>query len=331
MGVYLIRRLLLIVPTFFIITAITFFIMQLAPGGPLEMKMRSAGSSEVAAVAAVTQEAKQAIIKLYGFDKPIHVRYFEWVFRILTLDLGESLFEYRPVSEIIGEKLGVALLFGITSVLVSYLVSVILGILKAIYKDGLLDRISTFLTFVAFSIPEMVVAITLITVFSVKLDWLPVIGLHDDNFESFTTWQYLIDLGKHFILPFTCYIIGQFAFLTELQKKSMLDELNKDYVRTAFAKGLSQKQVYFKHAFRNALIPIVTSLRSVLLLFLGGSLIIEMIFTIPGLGYLGFTSLLNRDYPVIMGTLTVTALLGMFSMLLTDILYTVIDPRIDFD
>lgn len=157
------------------------------------------------------------------------------------------------------------------------------------------------------------------------------IGLHSDDADSMNTWEYLIDLGKHFILPFTCYVIGSFAFLTELQKKSMLEELKKDYIRTAWAKGLNDNAVYFKHAFRNALIPIVTSLRNVLLSFLGASFIVEMMFTIPGLGHMGYLALLNRDYPVIMANLTITAVLGMLGMLLTDILYTVVDPRIDFE
>jgi microcin C transport system permease protein len=328
---YIVRRLFLIIPTFLLITVISFFIMQMAPGGPLETKLRAGGSGgDSAAAMAVTQEAKEAIRKLYGFDKPIHVRYLEWLGKIVRLDFGESLFEYRPVTEIIWEKLQVAFLFGITSTLVTYFICILLGVFKAIYRDTPFDRISTVFTFTAYSIPSMVVAIVLIVVFSVKLDLLPVVGLHHDDFEDFTTWEYLIDLGKHFVLPFTCYILGSFAFLTELQKKSMLEELKKDYIRTARAKGLSEKDVYFKHAFRNALIPIVTSLRNVLIMFLGASFIIEMIFTIPGLGYLGFTALLNRDYPIIMANLTVTAVLGMISMLITDILYTVVDPRIDF-
>jgi microcin C transport system permease protein len=331
MTTYIIRRLLLLFPTFILITLISFFIMQLAPGGPLQMKLRGGGSGEMSTQNTATQEAKEAITKLYGFDRPIHERYLKWLKNIVFLDFGESLFEYRPVMELIWDRMGVALLFGIPSTIVAYLISIILGVLKSIYKDTPFDRITTVITFGAYSIPSVVIGIYLIIVFSVKLDMLPVIGLHDDDYEDFTTIEYLIDLLKHFTLPFICYVIGSFAFLTELQKKSMLEELKKDYIRTAWAKGLSQNIVYFKHAFRNALIPIVTSLRNVLLSFLGASFIIEMLFTIPGLGYLGFSSLLNRDYPVIMGNLTITAVLGMLGMLITDILYTVVDPRIDFD
>ncbi len=331
MWTYIARRLLLMIPTFFLITAISFFIMQLAPGGPLEAKLRSGGEGESSAAMVVTQEAKEALMKLYGFDKPVHERYFKWVGDIVTLDFGESLFEYRPVISMIIEKLEVALLFGITSTIVSYLVCMVLGVFKAIYRDTVFDRITTMITFGTYSVPVVVTAIALIIVFSVKLDLLPVIGLHGDDYEDLDTWSYLVDLAKHFVLPFVCYVIGNFAFLTELQKKSMLEELNKDYIRTARAKGLSEKVIYFKHAFRNALIPIVTSLRNIMVAFLGGSFIVEMIFTIPGLGYLGFNALLNRDYPVIMANLTITAILGMISMLLTDILYTVVDPRIDFD
>lgn len=305
--------------------------MQMAPGGPLEAKLRGSGSGEMAAMQSVTEEAKEAIRKLYGFDQPIYVRYGKWVKNILLMDFGESLFEYRPVKDMIVEKLEVALLFGLTSTFVSYFICILLGIFKAIYNGSLFDRFTTVMTFAAYSVPSMVIAIVLILFFSIYLDLLPVVGLHDDDFESFTTGQYLWDLARHFILPFTCYVFGSFAFLTELQKKSMLEELKKDYIRTARAKGLSEHAVYLKHAFRNALIPIVTSLRNVLVGFLGASFIIEMIFTIPGLGYLGFTALLNRDYPVIMANLTITALLGMISMLITDILYTLVDPRIDFD
>ena len=331
MATYIIRRLLLTIPTFLLITVISFFIMQLAPGGPLESKLRKAGTGEMAATSTATQEAKAAIIKLYGFDRPIHERYWSWLKNILTLDFGESLFEYRPVMEMIWEKLGVALLFGVPSTLAAYLLSIVMGVIKSIKKDSLFDQATTIVTFGAYSIPSMVIGIYLIMLFSVKLDLLPVVGLHGDDYEDFATWDYLVDLAKHFALPFACYVIGSFAFLTELQKKSMLDELKKDYIRTAWAKGLSSQLVYFKHAFRNALLPIVTSLQNVLLSFLGASFIIEMLFTIPGLGYLGFTSLLNRDYPVIMANLTITAVLGMVGMLMTDILYTVVDPRIDFD
>jgi microcin C transport system permease protein len=305
--------------------------MQLAPGGPLEAKLRAGGSGEMSAANSVTAEAKEALKVLYGFDKPIHERYGNWLKNIVKLDFGESLFEYRPVMEMIWERLGVALLFGIPSTIVAYFISIVLGVFKSIYQDSFFDRFSTAITFGAYSIPPMVTAIVLIVVFSVKLDLLPVVGLHHDDFEDFGTWAYLLDLGQHFILPFTCYVLGSFAFLTELQKKSMLDELKQDYIRTAWAKGVAPKLVYFKHAFRNALIPIVTSLRNVFLSFLGASFIIEMIFTIPGLGYLGFSALLNRDYPVIMANLTITAVLGMLGMLLTDVLYTVVDPRIDFE
>jgi microcin C transport system permease protein len=331
MATYIIRRLLLIVPTFLLITVISFFIMQLAPGGPLETKLRRGGSGEMAMSSTATQEAKAAIVKLYGFDRPVHERYLTWLRNIVMLDFGESLFEYRPVMEMIWERLGVALLFGVPSTIAAYILSIVMGVVKAIKKDSWFDRSTTIITFGAYSIPSMVVGIYLIVVFSVKLDLLPVIGLHGDDYMDLGTWDYLVDLAKHFALPFICYVIGSFAFLTELQKKSMLDEMKKDYVRTAWAKGLSSRLVYFKHAFRNALLPIVTSLQNVLLSFLGASFIIEMLFTIPGMGYLGFTSLLNRDYPVIMANLTITAVLGMLGMLLTDILYTVVDPRIDFD
>jgi microcin C transport system permease protein len=318
-------------PTFLLITVISFFIMQMAPGGPLEAKQRAGRGGESMSANTVTSEAKAAIAKLYGFDKPIHVRYIDWLGKIVTLDFGESLFEYRPVMEMIWERLAIALLFGIPSTIIAYLISILLGVLKAIYSDTWFDRFSTIITFGAYSIPPMVVAIVLIVIFSVRLDLLPVIGLHADDFEDFDTMTYLWDLLQHLVLPLTCYVVGQFAFLTELKKKSMLEELKKDYIRTARAKGVSEPLVYFKHAFRNALIPIVTSLRNVLLLFLGSSFIIELIFTIPGLGYLGYTALLNRDYPVIMANLTITAVLGMLSMLLADILYTLVDPRIDFN
>ncbi len=333
MTTYVIRRLLLMLPTFLLITVISFFIMQLAPGGPLQMKLRRAGAGggEMSSQSTATQEAKEAITKLYGFDKPITVRYWLWLKKIALLDFGESLFEYRPVMDMIWDRLGVALLFGVPSTLVSYFLSIILGVYKSIHKDSLFDRATTALSFAAYSIPVMVIGIFLIIVFSVKLDLLPVIGLHADDFEELPKSRYLVDLLRHFAMPFLCYVLGAFAFLTELQKKSMLDEMKKDYVRTAWAKGLTERGVYFKHVFRNALLPIVTSLQGVLLSFLGASFIIEMMFTIPGLGYLGFQALLNRDYPVIMANLTVSAILGMLGTLLTDVLYTVVDPRIDFE
>lgn len=323
---------MLLIPTFFLVTLVSFFMMQLAPGGPLETKLRRGGAGgETSQSQTVTAEAKAAITKLYGFDQPISVRYWIWVKKILALDFGESLFEYRPVSEMIGEKLLIALLFGVPATIVSYILSIVVGVTKSIYQGSWFDKGSTMIFFGLYSIPSMVVGMVLIVVFSVKLDLLPVIGLHDDQADTFPLMEYLLDLGKHLVLPFTCYVIGSFAFLTELTKKSMLEELSKDYIRTAWAKGASESTVYFKHAFRNALIPLVTSLRNVLVGFLGASFIIEMMFTIPGLGYLGYTALLNRDYPVIMANLTLTAVLGMVSMLIADVLYTSVDPRIDLD
>jgi microcin C transport system permease protein len=329
---YILRRLILMVPTFFVITLISFFLMQMAPGGPLEVKMRaqSSGGDSVESGTA-TIEAKEALARLYGFDKPIGLRYLHWLKNLLSLDFGESLFEYRPVSEMIGEKLLIALLFGVPATVVSYLVSMVFGILKAIYQGSWFDRLSTLIFFTLYSIPTMVVGIILIVIFSIKLDMLPVVGLHDDQADSFGLGEYLADLIRHFILPFTCYVMGSFAFLTELTKKSMLDELRKDYCRTARAKGQTELLVFGKHAFRNALIPLITSLRNVLVGFLGASFIVEMMFSIPGLGYLGYTALLNRDYPVIMANLTITALLGMLSMLIADVLYTLVDPRIDLN
>lgn len=332
MFTYLLRRLLLLIPTFVLITLISFVIMQLAPGGPLQTKLRGGGrSGEMTAGNTATAEAKEAIAKLYGFDRPIPVQYLDWLKKIALLDFGESLFEYRPVIDMIMDRLGVALLFGIPSTIIGYLLSIILGVMKSIKQDSFFDRTSTAFAFAMYSIPSMVVGIYLITIFSVKLDLLPVVGLHSDDFQDLGTFDYLVDLLKHFLLPFTCYMIGSTAFLTELQKKSMLEEFRKDYIRTAWAKGLGEAGVYYKHAFRNALLPIVTSLRNVLISFLGASFIVEMLFTIPGMGYLGFRALLDRDYPVIMGNLTITAILGMVGMLLTDILYTVVDPRIDFE
>lgn len=341
MIVYLIRRILLMIPTFIGITLITFLLINLAPGSPVEQKLQAirfgaagagGGSSSVSSRGdtGVNEEIIEAIKKQYGFDKPVHIRYFIWVKNILTLDFGESFTYQEPVIDVIKSKFPVSLQFGIASLILTYLVSIPLGIRKAIKAGTSFDRLSTIILNLSYAIPPLVLGIFLIVVFAGKLNMFPLGGLQSDDYESFTAWGKIVDRAHHFVLPLICYMIGGFTELSILMRNSMLDVVKSDFVRTARAKGVSEHMVIFKHALRNALIPIATGLGGFFGAFLAGSLLIEQMFNLDGIGLLGYQSILSRDYNVIMGLTFISSLLLMFGRIFSDIIYVLIDPRIDF-
>ncbi len=349
MLVYLVRRLIAIVPTLFGITLVAFVIINLAPGGPIEQKLQqirfgaqhaqggagggaTSGSSARSGSQEVTGEVIEALKKQYGFDKPVLVRYGIWLKNLSTLDFGKSFTHEEPVLDVILRKMPVSIQFGLVSFFLSYLVCVPLGVMKAVKHGQRFDTGSSMVLFMAYSTPSFMLAILLIVLFGGGsfFDWFPINGIVSDDYDSFTFFGKIIDRVHHFILPLICYMIGSFTTLTVLMKNSMLEEIKKDYVRTARSKGLPENRVVFKHALRNALIPVATGLGHFLSVFFAGSLLIETIFGLDGMGLLGYNSILQRDYNVIMGLLVIESFLYLLGNIVSDFLYVAIDPRIDF-
>ncbi|AHI04764.1 peptide ABC transporter, permease protein [Bdellovibrio bacteriovorus W] len=345
MIVYLIRRLLLMIPTFLGITLVTFTLINLAPGSPIEQKLQAirfgaagggggggagGGGINSRGDTGVNEEIIEALKKQYGFDKPVHVRYGIWLKNLSRLDFGESFTYQEPVIDVIKSKFPVSLQFGIASLILTYLVCIPLGVRKAIKAGTFFDRASTVVLNLTYSIPPLVLGIFLIVVLAGKLNLFPLGGFQSDDYEYMTFGAKIWDRVHHFFLPLVCYMIGGFTELSTLMRNSMLDVVKSDYVRTARAKGLSEKVVIFKHALRNALIPIATGLGGFMGAFLAGSLLIEQMFNLDGIGLLGYQSVLSRDYNVIMGLAFISSMLLMTGRIISDVVYVLIDPRIDF-
>jgi len=330
MRTYILKRLLLLLPTLFGITLITFFIIQLAPGSPVERKL---GLEEGVKAEEITKEIIEQTKKLYGLDKPIHVRYGIWVKQIVTLDFGNSFKDHRPVIDKIAERLPVTMTLSVISIFLTYMISIPIGIFAAVKRGTVPDRATTFVLFVLYSVPSFWMAIVLIYFLGggEHLDLFPIYGLHSQGAESFPFFKRALDFLWHIALPVFCLTYADLAALSRFQRGSLLEVLRADFVRTAIAKGLSGRVVLLKHALRNSLISIVTILASILPAMIGGSVIIESIFSIPGLGKLGFESILSRDYPVIMAISTISAFLTLVGILVSDIIYVLIDPRISFE
>lgn len=330
MFVYLLRRILISIPTFIGITLVTFVIVNSAPGGPIEQKLqklRDSGKST-----GISQEVLDGLAKQYGFDKPMHERYFIWLKNIVHLDFGDSFSYQEPVIDVITSKFPVSLQFGIASLILTYLICIPLGVKKAINAGGVFDQVSGIILYIMVSIPPLVLGIFLIVWFAggSYFDWFPIGGIKSDDYAQLSTLAKIGDRAYHFILPLTCYMLGSFTELTMLVRNSMLDVIKSDFVRTARAKGLEDRFVYFKHALRNALIPVATGLGGFLRVFLAGSLIVETIFNLDGIGLLGYQSILARDYNVIMGLSFISAMLLLAGNILSDFIYVMVDPRIDF-
>ncbi len=346
MWVYLVRRLAALIPTLFGITLIAFVIINLAPGSPIEQKLQqirfgamqaqgeagSVGGSGGRGSQEVNQEVIEALKKQYGFDKPLHVRYAIWLKNLARLDFGQSFTHEEPVTDVILRKMPVSIQFGLASFILSYLVCIPLGVFKAVRHGQKFDTITSMVLFMAYSTPSFMLAILLIVLFGggTFLDWFPIQGVVSDNHDSLSLIGRIGDRISHFVLPLTCYMIGSFTTLTVLMKNSMLEEVKRDYVRTARSKGLAENRVLFKHALRNALIPIATGLGHFLSVFFAGSLLIETIFGLDGMGWLSYSSILSRDYNVIMGLLVIQSFLYLVGNIISDLLYVAIDPRIDF-
>ncbi len=346
MGQYILKRLLLMLPTLFGITLIVFLIVNLAPGSPIEQRLQAMrfggamGSGSSGASANVVQkgdtgvsnEVVEALRKQYGFDKPVIVRYGIWLKNLATLDFGNSFTFEEPVLDVITSKFPVSLQFGITSLILAYMISIPLGIRMALKDGQAFDLVASTVLFVTYSIPPFALAILLIVFFAGGsfLDLFPIGGVASDNADQLSLFGQILDRIHHFVLPLICYSIGSFTTLTLLMKNSILEEVRKDYVRTARAKGLDERKVYLKHALRNALIPVATGLGSFVTVFFSGALLIETIFQLDGIGLLGYKAVLSRDYNLIMGSITIQSFLFLVGNLISDLIYVAVDPRIDF-
>lgn len=335
---YLLKRILMMIPTLIGITILSFVVINLAPGGPVEQKIQqlrfgSGGeSANSRGDAGVSEEVIEALRKQYGFDKPLHIRYFIWLKNVVTFNFGESFAYEEPVIDVIVSKFPVSLQFGIISLILTYLICIPLGVIKATRDGGLFDISSSFMLFILYSVPALMLGVLLIVFFAggSYFNWFPLSGIQSDAYESLSYAGKFWDRVHHFILPMICYMVNSFTVLTFMMKNSILDEIKLDYVRTARAKGLKENTVMYKHVLRNALIPVVTGIGSFLGVFLAGSLIIETLFNLDGIGLLGYKSTLARDYNVIMALIFISSLVSLLGRLISDLLYVIVDPRIDF-
>ena len=341
MTTYFIRRFLLIIPTFLGVTILVFTLTRLVPGGPIERMLNEAALAGSEGMSTVTTDAgrgggtlsdeQMAVLReYYGFDKPILVSYGEWISRVVRLDLGESTRYTEPVWDIIRSRLPISLFYGIATLILTYGVCIPLGIVKAIKHKTVFDNLSSALVFLGYAIPSYVVAIGLLTIFAANLEWFPLSGFVSEGFDDLSPFGKAWDVLYHAVLPLIAYVAGSFAFTTMLMKNSLMDNLASDYVRTAIAKGLNFRSAVFRHALRNSLIPIATSFGNNISLILTGSFLIEKIFNIDGFGLLGFESLVERDYPVVMGILVISSLLFVIGNILSDICVAIVDPRVKF-
>jgi peptide/nickel transport system permease protein len=329
---YLFKRFLLLIPTFFGITLITFFIIQLAPGNPISTKLQQLGGEGIKS-SSVSHEVIEATKKLYGLDQPFHVQYLRWVKRVVTFDFGESYKDHRKVIDKIKDALPVTLLLNFLSILIVYLISVPLGIYSALHPSSLWDRVMTLGLFLMYSLPSFWVAMLLIMYLGGGdyLNLFPIVGLVSPGYEQLPLLGRIANVAWHLALPVTVLTYGELAFLSRLSRAQLLEVVKLDYVRTARAKGVPERTVIFKHALRNALIPFITLMGTLLPAMIGGSVVIEQIFSIPGMGRLGFEAVLSRDYPTVMAIAAIEAMLTLVGLLVSDILYVIVDPRISFE
>lgn len=338
MLAYIIRRLLLVVPTFIGITILIFAITRFVPGGPVERmlsSMHSGSDSASVSVAgnnsALSEDQIADLNAFYGLDKPVIESYLDWLSKIIVLDFGESTRYYEPVSSMIAERLPVSLFYGGMTFFISYFISIPLGYFKAIKHGSVFDSFSSVLIFVGYALPGYVVGVFLITVFAYNLDFFPMGGFIGDDFDDYETeLEKIEDIMWHAVLPLICYLIGDFATLTMTMKNNLMENISADYIRTAIAKGLSFKTAVKKHALQNSLIPIASHFGNSLLFFMTGSFLIEVIFNIDGIGLLGYESIMERDYPVVMGIVAINAVMLMIGNILSDLCVAIADPRVRF-
>lgn len=307
-------------PLIFGITIITFAVVHLAPGGPVEV--------ETEMQLKASAQAKENLKKLYGLDKPVHVQYYNWLKRFVLFDFGKSFVDNRDVLKKIIERVPVTLTINILSLIFIMLIAIPVGVFSAVKRYSLFDKLSTLFVFIGFSTPTFWLALLLMIVFGVNMGILPISGIQSIDVSDMGPFDRLVDWTRHLILPVGISAFGGIAGLSRYSRSSMLEVIRQDYIRTARAKGLREADVIFRHALRNALMPIVTILGLSVPGLIGGGVIFETIFAIPGMGQLFYSSAMSRDYPTIMGILVIGALLTLIGNLIADISYALVDPRI---
>jgi microcin C transport system permease protein len=343
MAAYIARRLLLMLPTLLGVLLITFIVTQFVPGGPVEQYLAEAragagggseggGAFSYRGAQGVDPKRIEQIKALYGFDKPPHERFFQMLGQYARFDLGRSFFQSKDVWQLIREKLPVSISLGLWTFFISYLIAVPLGVAKAVRAGSRFDLLTTLVVLVGYAIPGFVLGVALLVVFGGQLGWFPLRGLTSGNWAELSVGGKVVDYLWHIALPVTAMVVGSFAVTTMLTKNSFLEEIRKQYVLTARAKGLGERRVLWKHVMRNALMPIIAGFPAAFLgAFFTGSLLIETLFSLDGLGLLSYESVIRRDYPVVLGTLYLFTLLGLFTKLLSDLCYVWVDPRVKFD
>ena len=318
---YVLKRTLFMIPLLIGITLICFFVMRLAPGSPTDLQTEMNPKA--------SQESKERLNALYELDKPIYVQYGSWLKKIGRGDLGVSFSsDHRPVADKIMERLPITILINFLSLVIIIAVAVPIGVLSAVHQDSLFDKVTTVLVFIGFAVPTFWLALLLMIFFGIHLGWLPISGLRSLNYEYLNIWNQLIDLAKHLVLPVFVSAFGGLAGLSRYMRANMLEVIRQDYIMTARAKGLSERDVIYRHALHNALLPAITILGLSIPGLIGGSVIFETIFAIPGMGQLFYMSVMARDYPTIMGILLIGAILTLVGNLIADVSYAVADPRI---
>ncbi len=309
------------VPLLLGITLISFFIIHLAPGSPVLMQAEMNPR--------VTEEVRERLVRYYGLDKPLHVQYWIWLKRVVRLDFGRSFApDGRPVIDKIKERIPITLAINALSMLLIIVVSIPMGVYAAARRGGLFDRVSTVFVFVGFAAPSFWIALLAMMLFGVKLGLLPISGIKSIGYRYLSPWGKVLDLSKHLILPVAISAFGGLAGLTRYVRTNMIDVLNQEYITVARAKGLPEKEIYFKHALRCALLPVITILGLSVPGLIGGSVIFETIFGIPGMGQLFYNAVMARDYPLVMGILVIGAALTLLGNFIADISYAIADPRI---
>ena len=318
---YLVKRVLFMIPLLLGITIICFFVMRLAPGSPtdLQTQMNPKASAEM----------RQRLMSLYELDKPVYVQYASWLTKLARGDLGTSFSsDHRPVADKILERLPITIAINLLSLIIIIAVAVPIGVLSAVHQDSLFDKVMSVIVFIGFAVPTFWLALLLMIFFGIHLGWLPISGLRSLNYEYLSAWEQLVDLAAHLVLPVFISAFGGLAGLSRYMRANMLEVIRQDYILTARAKGLSERQVIYKHALRNALLPAITILGLSIPGLIGGSVIFETIFAIPGMGQLFYMSVMARDYPTVMGILLIGAVLTLAGNLIADVSYAAADPRI---
>ena len=318
---YVLKRLLLMVPLLVGITIVCFVVIHLAPGSPTDLQTDLNPR--------VSAEAKARLQSMYDLDKPIYKQYLLWVGRLATLDLGQSFStDHRPVMDKIAERIPITIIINVLSMILIIFIAIPIGVLSAVRQDSLFDKVTAVIVFIGFAVPTFWLALLLMILFGVDLGWLPISGIRSLNYEYLPPFAAILDLLRHLILPVLLSAFGGLAGLSRYMRSNMLEVIRQDYITTARAKGLSERVVIYKHALRNALLPVITILGLSIPGLIGGSVIFETIFAIPGMGQLFYMSVMSRDYPVVMGILFIGAVLTLIGNLVADISYAVADPRI---